>query len=371
MKITIVGTGHGGSAAAATLSQDGHDISLLKLSDRPDEHFAKMEENLEIELRGIEGRGRFPLEKVSRDPAEVIPKADVIFIFYVSNYHKQVVAALAPHLQENQVVYICPGYLGSVIFMNELKRLDRKRHAPLFVEGETLPYSCRITAPGKVKIYSKNYGHPIATLPAPRIEEATSILTPLIGNCIERDHIVEVALHNPNLIMHTVGIALNAAYIENSDGRFSMYTEGFTPSTWKVANELDAEKKKILKHLGVKPRSYIDEFKVRTFENPEAYNEEEAFEIYADSVRDLYTESVKNRYITEDVPVGLGLIHSFGKHLGIPTPVADSIITLAGTMVDDDYFIKARTIEFLGYRKVTDLFKDITSEKQLKQLSFA
>lgn len=369
MRITIVGTGHGGSAAAAALSQDGHDVSLLKLSNRPDKHFEQMQEDLEIELSGIEGKGTFPLEAVSKDPAEVIPKAEVIFVYYVSNYHEHVAKALAPYLQKNQVVYICPGYLGSIIFMNELKHLNRKQHTPLFVEGETLPYSCRITAPGKVKIFSKNHGHPIAALPASRIKEATSVLSPLIGNCIERDHIIEVALHNPNLIMHTVGIALNAAYIENSNGKFSMYTEGFTPSTWKVANELDSEKMNILKQLGAEPRSYIDEFKVRTFREPDAYNEDEAFEIYADSVRNLYTESVDNRYITEDVPVGLGLLHSFGKHLGLPTPVADSIITLAGTMVEEDYFKNARTIESLGYHQITDLFKDIMDDKDIRFFS--
>lgn len=367
MKITIIGTGHGGSAAAACLAQDGHDVSLLKLSNRKNEHFDKLQKDLSIELTGIEGEGNFPLEHVSNRAADVIPQADVIFIYYVSNYHKQLAREIAPYLNEKQTVYLCPGYLGSVFFAQELKRLKRELHAPLFVEGETLPYSCRIIEPGTVRIYSKNYGHPIATLPAPRVEEAIATLTPLIGNCIARDNIVEVALHNPNLIMHTVGIALNAAFIESSNGKFSMYTEGFTPSTWKVAHKLDDEKMAILKRINVEPRSYIDEFKVRTFDDPNRYNEEEAFVLYADSVKDLFTDRVDNRYITEDVPVGLGLLHSLGKHLNIPTPVADSIITLAGTMVDDDYFESARTVESLGFRHINELFALIHGRVKKKQ----
>jgi len=285
-------------------------------------------------------------------------------IYYVSNYHAELARALAPHLHQNQTVYICPGYLGSVLFLNELKRLGRSQEAPLFVEGETLPYSCRITSPGSVKIYSRNYGHPIAALPANRVREACNILAPILGEPIPRENIAEVALHNPNLIMHTVGIALNAAYIENANGTFSMYTQGFTPSTWKVANELDAEKMAVLKRIQAKPRSYIEEFKVRTFTNPENYSEKEAFAIYADSVRDLHTDKVKNRYITEDVPMGLGLLHSLGKHLGVPTPVADAIITLSGTMVESDYFRQARTVESLGFKDAQALLKAIGADKK-------
>lgn len=367
MRITIVGSGHGGSAAAACMSKAGHDVRLLKLSEYPNRHFDKLQDTLEIRLQGIEGKGTFPLECVTNDAAKAIPGADVILIYYVSNYHAELARAISPYLTKEQTVYICPGYLGSVLFLNEMKSLGRAHEAPLFVEGETLPYSCRITNPGSVKIYSKNYGHPIASLPAHRVNEACRILKPILGQPIPRDHIAEVALHNPNLIMHTVGIAMNAAYIENSNGKFSMYTEGFTKSTWKVANELDAEKKAVLKRIKAQPRSYIDEFKVRTFTDPDAYSEKEAFEIYADSVHDLYTDKVENRYITEDVPMGLGLLHSLGKHLGVPTPIADSIITLSGTMVGANYFEKARTVESLGYKNADELMDAI--DKRNKKIT--
>lgn len=363
MNITIVGSGHGGSTAAACLARDGHQVSMLKLSNQPNEHFAKLEETKCITLKEGDEQQTVLLHAVTRNPAEVIPQADIILIYYVSNYHKSLASALAPHLHKHQTVYICPGYLGSLYFLNELKRIGRTEDAPLFVEGETLPYSCRITNPGEVTLYSENYGHPIASLPADRVQEACHTLRPVLGNCIPRETIAEVALHNPNLIMHTVGIALNAAYIENSEGQFSMYTEGFTPSTWKVANELDQEKMDMLEKIGSKRRSYIEEFKVRTFTNPENQTDDEAFAIYADSVKDLHTKSVNNRYITEDVPMGLGLLHSLGKHLGLPTPVADSIITLAGTMVGDDYFRDARTVEELGFENAEELLSFISPNK--------
>lgn len=365
MNITIVGSGHGGSTAAACLARDGHQVSMLKLSNQPNEHFDKLEETKRITLKDGNDEQTVQLQAVSRDPAEVIPQADIILIYYVSNYHQSLASALAPYLQKHQTVYICPGYLGSIYFVNEMNRIDRIEDIPLFVEGETLPYSCRITNPGEVTLYSENNGHPIASLPAHRIQEARDTLEPILKNCIPRDSIAEVALHNPNLIMHTVGIALNAAYIENSDGQFSMYTQGFTPSTWKVAHKLDREKMDMLKLIGSTPRTYIEEFKVRTFTDSEEHSDDEAFAIYAESVKDLRTNSVNNRYLTEDVPMGLGLLHSLGKHLGLPTPVADSILTLSGTMIGEDYYKEARSVEALGFTSAEELLSFISPVKTM------
>lgn len=358
MNITIIGSGHGGSATAATLAKKGYNVSILKLSKGTnDTHYEELEETGYIMLEGIKGKGLCYLDCVSRDPSEVIPNADVIFVFYVSNYHQKVAKMIAPYLNSKQIIYICPGYAGSILFRNELDKINPSIK-PLFIEGETLPFSCRITAPGKVKIHSENMGHPIASFPADRIEEGMQILEPLIGKCVERNDILEVALHNPNLIMHTIGIAMNASFIENSNGEFAMYTQGFSPSIWKIVDKLDAEKMAVLERIGAKRRSYIDEFRVRTFIDPDQFTNEAAFEYYANDVDGLKTTTVNNRYLTEDVPMGLGLLHSLGKHLNIKTPVTDSIITLSGIMLDTDYFEEARTIESLGYHNIADLLAD-------------
>lgn len=88
LNITIVGSGHGGSTAAACLARDGHQVSMLKLSNQPNEHFAILEETKRITLKDGNNEQTVPLHAVTRDPAEVIPQADIILIYYVSNYHK-------------------------------------------------------------------------------------------------------------------------------------------------------------------------------------------------------------------------------------------------------------------------------------------
>ena len=54
---------------------------------------------------------------------------------------------------------------------------------------------------------------------------------------------------------------------------------------------------------------------------------------------------VKNRYLTEDIAYGLVLWSSLGKHIGVPTPNTDAIITIASTILERDFFEEGLTIE--------------------------
>ncbi|MCD8326821.1 MAG: NAD/NADP octopine/nopaline dehydrogenase family protein [Lachnospiraceae bacterium] len=58
--------------------------------------------------------------------------------------------------------------------------------------------------------------------------------------------------------------------------------------------------------------------------------------------------TIKNRYITEDVPVGCHIYHELCKKYGVPTPVIDSMITLGSVMTGQDYYKSGLTLDDLG-----------------------
>ena len=54
--------------------------------------------------------------------------------------------------------------------------------------------------------------------------------------------------------------------------------------------------------------------------------------------------SMQDRYITEDVPMGVTLTASLGRKLGIPTPTYDSIIHVASLVNETDYYRTGRNL---------------------------
>lgn len=359
MKVTIIGSGHGGCAMAGVLAKHGHSVSLLKLSNAiHEENFRILQTRRTIQLIGIEGKGEFPLHHVTTESAKAIPEAELVLVYYVSNYHSIVAQQCARYFHEGQTIVLNPGYCGSLIIMREMQRIGNNSY-PLFAEFETLPFSSRLASNGTVNIVSRNFRHPFATLPASRANEFIEQFESVLGECVPRRHLLEVALHNPNLVIHTVGIIMNASLVENEMQRFAMYRDGFSQSIWNVVAKLDAEKMEVLDNLGAPRIQYFDEFKLRTFEDT-SIDGLSGFKHYASEAPDG-PFTVKHRYVTEDVPMGLGLLHSLGKATGVTTPICDSLIHMASALLPDhDFFTEARTLESIWDGTLTELLDVLT-----------
>ena len=348
MEITIIGAGHGGTAAAGALAIKGHRINLLETNKNPHaDHFTMLQDTLKLQVKGMYGDQAVALNCVTTEPAEVIPSSDAILVYMVTNYHHIPAEKTAGLLKDNQMVYICPGYLGTLLFLKEMKKQGNGSNV-IFAEGETLPHSSRILEPGVVNITSGNRRHPVAVYPHSRREEGAEILQKLLGDVYLDDSLLEASLHNPNLLIHTIGILMNMSRVEDPNGHFSMYRNGFSPSVWKVVKALDEEKMAVLDRVGAKRQTYFEKFMFRSFEQYQDMEEMDGFKKYADT-SSPGPFSVNHRYITEDVPMGLGLLHYLGKHLGIGTPMADMLIRLASTVLEQDFFNQIRTHTDYGF----------------------
>ncbi len=59
--------------------------------------------------------------------------------------------------------------------------------------------------------------------------------------------------------------------------------------------------------------------------------------------------NLETRYITEDVPIGCFLISELGKKYGAKTPIVDSMITLANSMLKRDLVKQVGySLDYLG-----------------------
>ena len=171
---------------------------------------------------------------------------------------------------------------------------------------------------------------------------------------------MEVALHNPNLIVHTVGAIMSIPRIEKTHGDYCMYHEVYTrdtPSVWNILEKLDAEKMDVLEALHLPRLPYVEAAKFRNTLD-DAMDAKESFLNYAEMpTRAKGPVTVDSRYITEDVSQGLVMLEALGQYLHVATPVCTALIELANAALQRDFRQGGRTLERLGIENIRKILK--------------
>jgi opine dehydrogenase len=353
LNITIIGSGNGGTTIAADLSLKGHNVTLLKSSNKlNNEHFEKIQSNgglIEIDYFGEKSIAK--LQKVTSSFEEALTTDTQLVIIYVqTNYHESLIKKISNYLHDNQVILIEPGYLSTAYFLKYC-------HKDIIItEAESSPIDCRIVEPGKVKTLFQNVRNPIGVFPLDKMNEAKNILSKLDYPFTYVDSVVEVALNNPNLIVHTIGAIMSIPRIEYSQGDYWMYKEVFTPSIWNLVERLDKEKMDILEKLNLNVISYVDACRFRNSEDL-SIDSRKVFFDYAQNGSPSGPTVSNSRYVTEDVSQGLVMLESLGKVLNIPTPICSSLINIASACLDIDFRKDGRTVETLGEGNINLILK--------------
>ena len=310
-------------------------------------------------LMAIQGRGReFVVHPalITRDVKKAIEFGDVIMVMTTTLQHEFVAQLIAPYVRDGQYIVLIPGYMGSLIFKRYIKK------DIIYSEWETTAYNGRIVNNEYVRISFYNPRNAISALPVSGIKEVVNIFSSCFDNTkYSRKHILESAFHNPNMIVHPIGILFSASRIEYSNGEFWMYREAFTPSVVNVIKAFDVEKNKVLQAFGCDPLDYFEAAKWRNEEDL-SIDAMTVFRSFADS-SNKGPSLIKHRYLTEDVPMGLGLYISVAKIVGADTSIQESIMTLVSALLGKDLKAEARTIQSLLRKdNVTpeDIFNAIT-----------
>lgn len=344
MKITILGAGNSGCAHAFKFTENGHDVTLLKTSDSlHEENYNTIKRNGGIwaidDTNG--GRKSFQsLHRITKDIQLALSDAELIVILTQSLQHSDIEKKIALYIQPcTKMILLIPGNLGSLYFK---KCLDKNI---ILSEGESTPFDARIVEPGTVNILFKNARNALAFLPSCRKNEGLAIVSSLVDTYkYFRSNIIESSLHNPNLVVHTVGVIMSANRIEMTNGEFWMYKESFSPSIWRLIEQLDDEKNNLIEIFGGERISYLDACKFRN-EADLNRNSLEVFLSYANDGGPKGPSSLDTRYLYEDVSVGLCTLSILGRKFDIETPVTNALITIASSLVGFDFYSKSRDFD--------------------------
>lgn len=344
MKVTIIGCGNAGLIHAAKIfEKGGNEVCLLKTSNTNSVYFDKIVSEGGYRVHDLTNRGKDFFVKpslITRDPQKAMEFAEIVLVMTTTLQHEDVAKLVGPYAHDGQIVALCPGYMGSLIFKKYVvANVD-------YCEWETTAYNGRIVDNKYVKVTFYNPRNAISVLPVSKSNIVLEKFSQLFDNThYLRRNILESALHNPNMIVHTIGMTLSASRIEYSKGEFWMYREAFTDSVIRVINAFDKQKNEILKVFGCDPLDYFDAAKWRNVEDL-SVDSMTSFKAFADS-SNKGPSFLNHRYLLEDVPMGLGLFISLGKIAGLDVSIAESIMTLSGALLGMDFSTHSRSIQKL------------------------
>ncbi len=348
MKITILGTGNGGCAAAVDWALTGFRVSLFDFDAFP-ENIQAINQQGGIFAEG-DVSGFASVEYAGHSIEKALEAADVIMMVGPAFSTKPFAEAIKPHVKKGQIIIVCPGSTGGALevrktLIDQVDTLDL-----IIAETATLPYACRLTAPGRVKVFLKLVGGLyLAGLPATKTEEALEVFRKVYPQASAAQNIFQAMLQNANPIIHPAVTLLNTTLIERTEGDFNFYEDGVTPAVGNLIEGLDKERIAIGKALQVKilpdPAMGIVQGYMQSDDYQTGYSSARGFKgIKAQSKLD-------HRYLNEDVGYGLVFMSELGAFLGVDTPVINSVVEIASCIMGRDYRREsARTLDALGLR---------------------
>lgn len=347
MKIAILGGGHGCYAAAADLSEQGHEVRLWR---RDAVALQPVIDNRRIRLKDAQGTRDIAIALAAVDIGNALDGAELIVLPSPATAQQDIARAMAPHLSDGQLVFLAPGTFGSYVMAKIV--WDSGNHAAVtFAETGTLPYLARKHGPAEVAITIRATRLPTGVFPACRSAHAHAVLArayPAVEPCGDA---LSGALMNAGPIIHPPLIMMNAAPLQHFP-KWDIHNEGTQPAIRSVTDRLDRERIALRQALG---------YDAPHFPLSDHYNNDQW--MYGDAHRKLvdsgdWRESIdlhRHRYMREDTAMGLAFLASVAGWTGIETPVASGLLALAGAILGEDLKRGSRTLAGLGLDQLSRL----------------
>jgi opine dehydrogenase len=348
--LTILGGGNTAFAVAANLTLAGFRVTLCEIPS-----FRLTVEPLldtpRIVLDGVAYRDTAEIHAVTIDFAKALADNDLVLLIVPAYAHRPFAEACAPHLRRGQSVILMPGTLGSLEFARIVRQ---QRGGGLFIgpdglviaETDTAPYVCRKTGPTAAHIWGVVTGLGVGAFPGSRTAELCSRLEELFAGVRAYPNVLACGLAAMNPVVHPAGVLLNAGRIERSHGDFYFYEEGVTAAVCHLIYAVDRERRAIGAALGLDLPPVDEAFHTAGF-GPRG-------DLWATiNGSRMLTQlrapgSLETRWLTEDVPYGLGAWASLGEQFGVQTPILRSLILLLSATMGIDFWKDVRTTTALG-----------------------
>ncbi|MBP0446919.1 NAD/NADP octopine/nopaline dehydrogenase family protein [Roseomonas sp. SSH11] len=324
MRLSVLGAGAVGPAAAALAASRGHEVTLWSPSGAGTAGIGTS-----IEAEGAVA-GDIPL-RTAPDLADAFRGADAALLAVPAYAFPSVLPRIAAVLPPGLPLLIAPAASLSPLALDALlaARGAPAARAPIGAMATT-PVTARRLSPGRVRVAAVRAAVDMAAIPAASAGEMGALATALFGHaCPLAPHALHAGLANANPIIHAVLALTNVTRIEKAE-EWPQYGL-MTPAACRMMERLSAERAALAGSFGIAVLG-LDESLHRANGVPMGPLHEMAAAIAASRGAVTGPAAMETRYVTEDVPYGLAFYLWLARGRGIPMPVTEAVVTALETL---------------------------------------
>jgi hypothetical protein len=360
--LAICGGGNAGHALTVVASQnfDGEVHWLVSTPEKAESLRATVAAE-GLRSTGVIAGAADRLTRISADPAEIIPNADVVIVAVPAFAHAAVLTHIVPHLKETVLVGCLPTRGG---FEFDARRLipgiDPNGSRAVF-GLQTLPWSTRIVKPGAIVNFGAVKAKVLmASMPGAQAPEIASVLTQLLGlDVVPTSGFLNMTLGNPGQFIHPglmFSLFRSWSGEEYEQGRIPLFYADVSDETGEFVEELSQEAIAVARALERLSGGRLDAGGVHSVhewlrmsyptQTEDTSTVGSCFRTGPLQVREApmrktgqgtFIPNFEYRYLTEDVPYGLVVTRSLAQIVEVETPAIDSVVRWTQAVTDSLY----------------------------------
>ncbi len=327
MKVTIIGAGNTGLAAACHMTACGIPVTI----------YTRHAEWQKVwTAQGITAKGALSSHfsfSVTTDLKEASADTDLFLITTLAYQHKEAAQMLVPFLRPGQIILFYNGCWGLLQGYTIFKNLDIS-HDLTIAETANMPYVAQLSADKKSVLIKGIKESLLYSALGNQDEELHAFLSSLFPHVSKAPSFVNTSLGSTNPIIHVTASLFNITRIDNGED-FLFFGPSMTRRCVACMESADAERIAVGQALGVHLPSLLDTLNSFWPEKKEslyeALTENPSYQKAKGPV------SLTYRYLSEDLPCGIGPILDLGKKTGIPTPTITALLEAASLYLNRPY----------------------------------
>jgi hypothetical protein len=362
--LTVCGGGNASHVLIALAAHAGWDVDV----------FAPLADEAERIRAGVEARGSLAVltdgqvlsgrpRRVSAEPADVIPGADLVLLALPAFAHGATLHAMADYLAPGTTIGVFPARSGFDYQIREV--LDVERLSLTYFGLQTLPWACRIKVYGQeAEILGTKAEVDFAVFPQDQVGVVIRQLAFIPGVTFKPvGSFLALTLANTGQLIHPgimYGLCHGKESDEFSEDEIPLFYQNVDEHTAAVLQALSDEVQAVADALAERLpqfdrkhvislhewvlRAYPDDIQDKStlrsaFVTNHAYTGLRLPVRPADGDPARFTVNFAARYLSEDVPFGLIVLRGIAELAGVSTPELDRVIHWAQARLGRSYLV--------------------------------